>query len=125
LLQTVLVVEDEESVRRLVRVVLEREGYRVLQATNGVEALRLLDDPDLSLDVLLTDVMMPQMGGRELAERLLAVQPDITVVFMSGYVADRASLTGVAERKAPLLQKPFAIEELVRVICSAIDAAHH
>lgn len=125
LLHTVLVVEDEESVRRLVRVVLEREGYRVLQAANGVEALRLLDDPDLSLDLLLTDVMMPQMGGRELAERLLAVQPDITVIFMSGYVADRASLTGVAERKAPLLQKPFAIDELVRVVRSAIDAAKH
>jgi len=124
LVQTVLVVEDEESVRRLVRVVLEREGYRVLQATNGVEALRLLDDPDLRLDMLLTDVMMPQMGGRELAERLLAVQPDVAVVFMSGYVADRASLTGVAERKAPLLQKPFAIDELVRVVRSAIDASH-
>jgi CheY-like chemotaxis protein len=121
--QTILVVEDEESVRRLVRVVLEREGYRVLQATNGVEAMRLLEDPSLSLDILLTDVMMPQMGGRELAERLLAVQPDLSVIFMSGYVADRATLTGVAERKAPLLQKPFAIEDLVRVVRSTIEAA--
>jgi signal transduction histidine kinase/ActR/RegA family two-component response regulator len=121
--QTILVVEDEESVRRLVRVVLEREGYRVLQATNGVEAMRLLEDPSLSLDILLTDVMMPQMGGRELAERLLAVQPDLSVIFMSGYVADRATLTGVAERRAPLLQKPFAIEDLVRVVRSTIEAA--
>jgi len=116
---TVLVVEDEESVRRFVRIVLEREGYRVLMAGNGVEALRLLEDPSVSLDVLLTDVMMPQMGGRELAERMLAVQPDVAVVFMSGYVADRAVLSGVAERRAAFLQKPFAIEEMVHAVREA------
>jgi two-component system cell cycle sensor histidine kinase/response regulator CckA len=106
-------------VRRFVRIVLEREGYRVLMAGNGVEALRLLEDPSVSLDVLLTDVMMPQMGGRELAERMLAVQPDVAVVFMSGYVADRAVLSGVAERRAAFLQKPFAIEEMVHAVREA------
>lgn len=118
---TVLVAEDEESVRLFVRVVLEKQGYRVLQAANGVEAMRLLDDPGITVDVLLTDVMMPQMGGRELAERMLAVQPDLRVVFMSGYVANRALLTGVAERHAPLLQKPFTLEEMVRVVRESID----
>ena len=118
---TVLVVEDEESVRLFIRIVLEKEGFRVLQAANGVEALRLLDDPSVTVDVLLTDLMMPQMGGRELAERMLSVQPDVRVVFMSGYVADRAALTGVAERNAPLLQKPFSLEEMVRVVRTSID----
>ena len=120
---TVLVVEDEESVRLFVRVVLEKHGYRVLQAANGVEALRLLDDPDVTIDVLLTDVMMPQMGGRELAERMLAVQPDVHVIFMSGYIADRALMTGVAERRAPLLQKPFSLDEMVRVVRDSIGEA--
>lgn len=120
---TVLVVEDEESIQRFVRIVLEREGLRVLMAANGIEALRLLEDPALTLDLLLTDVMMPQMGGRELAERLLAVQPDLAVVFMSGYVADRAVLSGVAARKAPLLQKPFTIEDLVRTVRAALAGA--
>jgi len=76
----------------------------------------LLYYPTVTVDVLLTDVMMPQMGGRELAERMLSVQPDIRVIFMSGYVADRALLTGVAERRAPLLQKPFALEDMVKVV---------
>jgi CheY-like chemotaxis protein len=116
---TVLIVEDEESVRSFVRIVLEREGFRVLQATHGVEALSLLDDPRVTTDVLLTDVMMPQMGGRELAERVLAVQPDVRVVFMSGYVSDKSLLTGVAERQAAFLQKPFAIEDLVRAVRTA------
>jgi signal transduction histidine kinase/CheY-like chemotaxis protein len=120
---TVLVVEDEDSIRRFVRIVLEREGLRVLMASNGIEALRLLEDPALTLDLLLTDVMMPQMGGRELAERLLAVQPDLAVVFMSGYVADRAVLSGVAARRAPLLQKPFAIEDLVRTVRAVLADA--
>ncbi len=121
--RTILVVEDEESVQRFVRIILEREGYRVLLASHGVAALQLLEEPDLSVDVLLTDLMMPQMGGRELAERMLAVQPDVIVVFMSGYVADRSTLTGVVERRAPYLQKPFTIHELLHVIRVAIDRA--
>ncbi len=121
--RTVLVVEDEESVQRFVRIILEREGYRVLSALDGVAALRLLEAPDLAIDVLLTDLMMPQMGGRELAERMLAVQPDVAVVFMSGYVADRSSLTGVAERRAPYLQKPFTIDELRSVVRLALAGA--
>jgi CheY-like chemotaxis protein len=108
-------------VRLFVRVVLEKQGYRVLQAANGVEALRLLDDPNVFVDVLLTDVMMPLMGGAELAERMLSVQPDVRVIFMSGYVADRTLLTGVAERRAPLLQKPFSLDEMVRVVRESIE----
>jgi len=121
--RTILVVEDEESVQRFVRIILEREGYRVLVASDGVAALRNLEAPDLTIDVLLTDLMMPQMGGRELAERMLEVQPDVAVVFMSGYVADRSTLTGAAERRASYLQKPFTIEELLAVVRVAIDNA--
>ena len=114
--RTVLVAEDEQSVRRLVRVVLEREGWRVLECENGVEALAIFAAADPNVDVVLTDVMMPQMGGRELAERLLARRPALCVIFMSGFVDDGALLEGLSDRKTRFLQKPFDIEELVRAV---------
>ena len=118
--RTVLVAEDEETVRRFVRIVLEREGYRVLEAENGVEALSVFEAADPRPDVLLTDVVMPQMGGKDLAKRLLEAEPGLRVIFMSGFVRDSELLEGLNDRRAPFLQKPFDIEELARIVRAAV-----
>jgi PAS domain S-box-containing protein len=118
--RTVLVAEDEETVRRFVRIVLERDGYKVLEAENGVEALAVYEASDPAPDVLLTDVVMPQMGGKDLARRLLEAQPGLKVIFMSGFVRDSELLEGLNDRRAPFLQKPFDIEELAKIVRMAI-----
>jgi two-component system cell cycle sensor histidine kinase/response regulator CckA len=117
--RVVLVAEDEATVRRFVRVVLEREGFRVLEAENGMEALAVFEGAEPPPDVLLTDVVMPQMGGKELARRLQEARPGMKVIFMSGFVRDPELLEGLNDRKAPFLQKPFDIEELARVVKAA------
>ncbi len=117
--RTVLVAEDEETVRRFVRIVLEKEGFKVLEAENGIEALAVFEKAEPPPDVLLTDVVMPQMGGKELAKRLVEARPHMQVIFMSGFVRDPELLEGLNDRKAPFLQKPFDIEELARVVKAA------
>ena len=117
--RTVLVAEDEETVRRFVRIVLEKEGFRVLEAANCMEALAVFESADPPPDVLLTDVVMPQMGGKELAKRLFEVRPEMKVIFMSGFVRDPELLEGLNDRRTPFLQKPFDIEELARVVRAA------
>jgi PAS domain S-box-containing protein len=118
--RTILVAEDEETVRRFVRIVLEREGYRVLEAENGVDALAVFEAADPVPDVLLTDVVMPQMGGKDLAKRLLELCPELRVIFMSGFVRDSELLEGINDRRAPFLQKPFDIEELAHIVRAAL-----
>ncbi|MFI5244738.1 MAG: response regulator [Gemmatimonadales bacterium] len=117
--RTVLVAEDEETVRRFVRIVLEKEGFRVLEAENGMDALAVFEAAEPAPDILLTDVVMPQMGGQELAKRLVVVRPGLKVIFMSGFVRDPDLLEGLNERRAPFLQKPFDIEELARIVRAA------
>jgi two-component system, cell cycle sensor histidine kinase and response regulator CckA len=119
--RTVLVAEDEDSVRRLVRAVLEREGWCVLECENGMEALAAFESGDPPVDVLLTDVVMPQMGGRELASRLLALKPSLRVIFMSGFVDDGELLEGFSDRATPFLQKPFDIAELASTVRRAME----
>jgi len=118
---TALVVEDEETVRRFVRIVLEQEGIRVIEATNGLEALDVFAAADPPVDVLLTDVVMPQMGGAELAERLQVARPGLRVVLMSGFVRDIRLRDPATGRALPFLQKPFDIEDLSRVVRSELN----
>jgi len=114
--QTVLVVEDEDAVRTSLRRILERQGYRVLEARHGVEALRVVAGQLDRIDLVLTDVVMPEMGGRELAEWLAGARPETRVVFMSGYTG------GARVRGAAFVQKPFAAEEVVEVVRGALAA---
>jgi CheY-like chemotaxis protein len=107
----VLLVEDEEVVREVVRQMLERQGYEVLVAGDGADALALAERHGGSIDVLATDVVMPRMSGREVADRLLPLRPDLRVLFMSGYTEDPAVWEGLEERKA-FLQKPFTAGDL-------------
>jgi PAS domain S-box-containing protein len=108
--RTILVVEDEPALRNLVRTVLEGEGYRVLEAGNGREALEVVERHDEHIDLLLTDVVMPELSGPELVAHLRGLRPDTKVLYVSGYADSRLGLRGVAERS--VLRKPFSLDEL-------------
>jgi len=114
--ETVLLVEDEEMVRRMTREVLEGAGYHVLEASSGFDALRVSSGHGGRLDLLLTDVVMPGMSGRELAERLAPVRPGMKVLYMSGHTDDAIFHHGVTQAGTGFLQKPFTPEALERRI---------
>jgi CheY-like chemotaxis protein len=120
--ETVLVVEDAEALRKLSVTLLEQSGYRVLSAANGAEALELAQKDSQSIDLLLTDVIMPGLGGHELAQRLEALRPGLKVLYMSGYTDSSIGQHGVLEAGISLLHKPFTEEELVRKIREVLDA---
>jgi two-component system cell cycle sensor histidine kinase/response regulator CckA len=119
--ETVLLAEDEEVVRRLARDILSENGYRVLEAANGREALLLSEAHRGEIHLLLTDVIMPKMSGRELAERVRPLRPDLRILYMSGYVDDAILRHDVLEDRVPFLQKPFTAEELARKVREVLD----
>ncbi len=121
--ETILVVEDEPSVRTLVRDELRKLGYRVVEAKNGVEACLLATQQAGSLQLLLTDVVMPGMGGRELAQHLSVIKPDLRTLFMSGYMDDVGIMAGQEEGTSSFLQKPFTPEVLARAVRNLLDAS--
>ena len=104
----VLLAEDEDLVRELVSSVLEREGFEVHATSNGVEALEQLDRIDRPLDLLVTDLVMPRMGGRELAERVAEEQPQAETVFISGYSDESPAAESGALRGSVFVSKPFS-----------------
>jgi len=119
--ETVLLVEDEEGVRALVRQVLHKHGYNVLEARHGGEALLMCERHQGKIDMLLTDVVLHQMSGRELAERLLKLRPDMKVLYVSGYADDAIVHHGVLTAGMAFLQKPFTTEALARKIRYVLD----
>jgi len=119
--ETILLAEDEPMLRRIGVRVLEGQGYRVLEAANGVEALRVAAGHAGRIDLLLTDVVMPQMGGRELADRLRVGRPGIKVLFTSGYTNDSVVRHGVTDHSVPFLQKPFVPSSLARKVRAVLD----
>ncbi|MFZ0684575.1 MAG: PAS domain S-box protein [Terriglobales bacterium] len=114
--ETVLLVEDEESVRELVRITLASRGYKVLEAENGEEGLRTAESCKGHIDILITDVVMPGIGGRELAKRLLALRPGISVLYLSGYTEDAVVAQGASGPATAFLQKPFTLQNLARKV---------
>ncbi|MBA3442057.1 MAG: PAS domain S-box protein [Pyrinomonadaceae bacterium] len=116
--QTILLVEDEETVRRLAARILERQGFHLLQAPDGIEALRVAEDYQGVIDLMLTDVVMPEMRGPELAEQIAITRPQMPVLFMSGY-----NETGLAEQAGVnFIQKPFTPQSLLRQIHGVLEA---
>ena len=118
--ETVLLVEDEESVRQLVRETLEAKGYTVLEAAHGEAALRIASAHHGSIDMLITDVVMPGMSGRDLAKHLCAAHPRTKVLFLSGYTEDAIVHEGVLEAGTAFLQKPFTLQMLSRKVREAL-----
>jgi len=120
--EVVQVVEDDAVVRTLVRRILEGLGYRVLVAESGEQCLERIGAGESPVDLLLTDVVMPRMNGRELYERLRRRRPDLKVLYMSGYASDVIGHHGVAEEGASFLQKPFTSHALAEQVRRAIDS---
>ncbi len=121
--ETILLVEDEEPVRSVTRQLLERNGYTVFEAPDGPSALGLVGGENgvVQFDLLLTDVVMPGMSGRELADHLRVNRPDLTVLFMSGYTDDAVVRHGMLEPGLAYLEKPFRPPALLRKVRDALD----
>jgi signal transduction histidine kinase/CheY-like chemotaxis protein len=122
--ETILLVEDEDSVREPVRQVLERIGYTVLEARQGQEALKICKHHEGAIALLVTDVVMPRMNGRELAENMVPMYPNMKVLYLSGYTDDAVLRHGVTESEAAFLQKPFTPEALARKVREVLDSGH-
>ena len=119
--ETVLVVEDQDGIREIIREFLQRNGYFILHAADGNEALQVADDYKHPIHLLLTDVVMPNVGGRELAHRLTKSRPQVKVLFMSGY-PDHATWTSeLVDTSAAVLLKPFPLDTLARKIRTLLD----
>ena len=117
-----LLVEDEDAVRALTREVLRRHGYVVLEARHGLDALRIAEQHQDAIHLMITDVVMPHMSGRDLAIRLTAGRPDMKVLFISGYTDDAVVRHGVLEQDVPFLQKPFSPAALAQRVREVLDS---
>jgi CheY-like chemotaxis protein len=118
--ETILLVEDEEQVRTLVRAILQRFGYHVIEAQTAGDALLVSEKHAGSIDLLLTDVIMPHLSGPELAKRLGRLV--VKVLYMSGYTEDSMVRQGVVDASVALLQKPIIPEALVRKVREVLDS---
>ena len=121
--EVILVVEDEKGVRDLVRDLLEMNGYTVLTANNGKEALQVFQRHKGTINLLVTDVVMPEMGGPELVERMKDLHPETKVLFTSGYTDHAIVRNGALEAGVAFIQKPFTPANLARSVRDRLDKA--
>jgi CheY-like chemotaxis protein len=119
--ETILLVEDEENVRRIAVRTLRQNGYTILEAADGPTALQMVRNVNGAVDMLITDVVMPHMGGREVAEAVRALAPGIKVMFSSGYTDDAVVRHGVLEADVAFLQKPFTGKTLLARVREVLD----
>lgn len=120
--ETILVVEDEPHIRQLALDCLAYYGYNVMSSANGLEALQLIERLRQPVDLILTDVVMPKLSGRELSERITAIEPSIKVLFMSGYTNDAVVNHGVLDGATWFIQKPFTLEALATRVREVLDS---
>ena len=120
--RTVLIVDDEQGVRNIVRRLLERGGYRVLEASDGASALTFIERADVHIDLLLTDMVMPGMHGRELIALFRARRPGLPVISMSGFTGEMTQARDTSPELAAVLTKPFSSDALIRAV-SAVSWA--
>lgn len=119
--ETVLLVEDEMLVRKLASKILTQQGYHVIEASSGSKAWMLCEENESQIDLLVTDVVMPNMNGKELYEKLKQRQPALKALFMSGYTGDVIAQRGVLEEKTNFLPKPFTVASLAEKVREVLD----
>jgi CheY-like chemotaxis protein len=119
--ETILLVEDEKGVRAMIRHILKQEGYTVLEAGNSQEAFLHADQHKGAIQLMVTDVVMPGMGGRQVAERIKSSRPDMKVLFVSGYTGDAIAHHGVLDKGVNFLEKPFTAEGLTSKVRGVLD----
>jgi CheY-like chemotaxis protein len=119
--ETVLLVEDEPTILRMTTMMLDRLGYRVLAADNPEQAIALAEAYADKIHLMITDVVLPEMNGRELAARMREIHPEIKVLFMSGYTADVIAHRGVLDKGVNFIQKPFSKKDLADKVRGALD----
>jgi CheY-like chemotaxis protein len=119
--ETVLLVEDDDMVRGMTRAMLERIGYTVQAVSTPEAALVFFESDDEAVDLLMTDVVMPEMNGKELRDRIAAIRPDIKTLFMSGYTANVIVQHGVLDEGVHFIQKPFSMNHLARMVRKALS----
>ena len=119
--ERILIVEDEEKVLKLAGRILRRQGYDVLETTNGVEVLKICREEKKPIHLILTDVVMPQISGRELIEQCREVRQDFKVIYMSGYTDDIITHHGILQKGLDYIQKPFTVEGLARKVRDVLD----
>jgi CheY-like chemotaxis protein len=120
--ETILVVEDEANLRYLARQFLEKQGYKVIEAADGAVAMQIAVAHEGTIHLLLTDVIMPGMNGRELAQRISEIRPNIKVLYMSGYTENVVGRNGTLDAGVQLLQKPFNLRDLKTKVREVLDA---
>ncbi len=121
--ETILLVEDEDLVRQIARRILQKHGYTILEARDGNEALHLLEEHQGPVDLMLTDLVMPGLGGLELARRLITRRPNLKVLFMSGYAENGIADKAPSGQELAYIQKPFAAQVLAREVRKVLDAS--
>jgi two-component system cell cycle sensor histidine kinase/response regulator CckA len=121
--ETILLAEDDPALRELTAFMLEQRGFEVISATTAREALRLAEEHPIEIALLLTDLIMPELSGRALAEKVRALRPGIRVLFISGYADDAVRRTGSLEADAAFLEKPFSANDLATKVRETLDAA--
>jgi two-component system, cell cycle sensor histidine kinase and response regulator CckA len=114
-------VEDEDGVRKVARQALESRGYRVLEASDGEAAMQLCREHAGEIDLLLSDVVMPRMSGRELRQQVSEISPQTRVLFTSGYTDDAVVRHGVYQAESDFLQKPFSVQALLKKVREILD----
>lgn len=119
--ETILVVDDESTILNLCRVILTRGGYRVLEASNGVDALRLAQSNNAPISLALLDVMMPGMNGFEVAKQLLFMKPAPAILLMSGYSVNEVRNIAGGENPYRVVWKPFKADSLLRMVQTVLD----
>ena len=119
--EAVLIVEDDADVRNITCTALDSLGYRTINAENGLEALKIVQEGMFNIDLLITDVIMPEMGGKELAQKLKQAIPHIKTIFSSGYTDDHIVHSGILDEGVNFLQKPFSIQSLAKKVRSVLD----
>jgi two-component system cell cycle sensor histidine kinase/response regulator CckA len=121
--ETILVVEDEMAVRKLGTRMIESLGYQVQVASDGEDAIEVYEQFDGKIDMIMSDVVMPRMSGPDMVRHLLKIQPDLKYMYVSGFTKDKMMVHGADESEAPILYKPYSIEQLGNKIREVLDKA--